>query len=93
MPDERNIIWTGDPICYKRPEGSALVVGRLHYLFDTEGKLVSAQPVSRPILAMLLQNLYKDSALAMAANIRIVPEQSQLDVPVEEPAEEAAPDE
>jgi hypothetical protein len=93
MPNERDIIWTGDPICYKRPMGSALVVGRLHYLFDIEGRLVSAQPVTRPVLAMLLQNLYKDHALAMAANIKIVPEQSHLDVPVEEPAEEAASDE
>jgi hypothetical protein len=88
MPDIRDIIWTGDPICYKRQEGYALVVGRLHYLFDQEGRMMSAQPITRPVLAMLLQTLYKDSAMAMAANIRIVPEQSKVDIPEEQPTEE-----
>ena len=90
MPDTRDIIWTGEPICFKRPEGSGLVVGRMHYFFDAEGRMTSAQPITRPVLAVLL---YKDAALAMAANIRIVPEQSQIDQPVEEPVpEEAAAD-
>lgn len=66
-------MWTGDPICYKRQDGSALIVGRFHYLFDQEGSLVSAQPASRPILASILQYLYKDKALAMAAYVKEVP--------------------
>lgn len=71
---DREIIWTGDPICYKRQEGSALIVGRYHYLFDHNGVLTSAQPATRPILATILQHLYKDKALAMAAYVKPVPE-------------------
>lgn len=73
MPD-RQIMWTGDPICYKREEGSALIVGKHHYLFDKMGNLASAQPVTRPILASILQHLYKDQALAMASYVKPIPE-------------------
>ena len=71
---ERPIQWVGDPICYKREDGSALIVGRFHYLFDKSGAMTSAQPVTRPILATILQHLYKDKALAMAAYVQPIPE-------------------
>ena len=73
MPD-RKFMWTGDPICYKRSDGSSLIVGKHHYLFDGEGNIESAQPVTRPVLATILQHLYKDNALAMAAYLKPVPE-------------------
>jgi len=70
---ETKIMWTGDPICYKRPDGASVIVGRYHYLFDGEGNLESMQPVTRPVLAAILQHLYKDKALAMAAYLKPVP--------------------
>ena len=66
-------MWTGEPICYKRPEGSSVIVGKYHYLFDHEGNLTQMQPVTRPVLALVLQSLYKDQALAMAANVQTIP--------------------
>lgn len=70
---ETPIMWTGDPICYKRQGGSSLIAGKYHYLFDEFGAIISAQPVTRPILASVLQHLYKDKALAMAAWVKPVP--------------------
>ena len=72
MPIERDIQWTGDPICYNRKQGSALIVGRYHYLFDESGQMISMQPVTRPVLAQILSALYPDHAMAMAAHVKVI---------------------
>lgn len=78
MEHVRAIEWMGEPICYKRPKGSGLIVGRFHYLFDTRGQILSVQPISRPVLASLLEVLYADKALAMAAYVRLVPNEDTM---------------
>ena len=90
---DREIMWTGDPICYKREKGSALIVGRYQYLFDTEGRTTSQQPITRPVLAVRLQHMYKDKALAMAAYMKVVQEpklytEEEMQTKLEEHAQE-----
>lgn len=72
MQLERDIEWIGDPIAYKRPKGSGLIVGKYHYLFDSGGQITSVSKVTRPVLATLLSSLYPDKAMAMAAYVRVV---------------------
>ena len=86
MDIERNIRWKGQPLCYLRPAGSALIVGQYHYLYDDEGRVTSMQPVTRPVLATVLSTLYPNHALAMAANVEVVTDTPKM--PQLEPDEE-----
>ena len=73
--------WTGEPVVYRRSKGAwGVVIGRHHYLFDEHGRMESMQPLCREILALLLEPLYKDPAMMMAAYLRTVPDS----VPAEE---------
>jgi hypothetical protein len=77
MPDlERNLMWTGEPVIYRRERGHGCVVGRYLYLFDTEGRLESMQLLSRPVLHQLFTSMYGEGAPQMlASRLRAVAEE------------------
>jgi hypothetical protein len=61
------LVWTGDPLVYRRPSGYGMALQRYLYLFDATGHLESLQPITRSVLLQILRGLYEKPALALAA--------------------------
>jgi hypothetical protein len=51
----RGLDWTGEPLVYKDPTGSGVIVRSFHYVFDDNGRIKAVTPVTRPVLKALVE--------------------------------------